>query len=224
MRAGAQFIILICTPGAVGAGRRDADQIGASAPRSRPPHGARSVEQFSAAHDQHRTRTGIHWARTGEPPAAIGSLTARDATSARLTQRAAIRGQLCVDPDHRSLVPASLARIRRATGRVEHNRVMRQTARSTSSDRQFRRAEVTDRDDMPLELHDPRAGARRTEQASVRSASVSCTRPAEQRDAVSRAVARDKPGDIGGRPRDNRRRAGGRGRCRPSRVRDPARR
>jgi aminoglycoside phosphotransferase len=39
------------------------------------------------------------------------------------------------------------------------------------------RVEVTDRDDMPLGLHDPRAEARRTEAVLDRQRSVACTRP-----------------------------------------------
>ena len=53
--------------------------------------------------------------------------------------------------------------------------------------------EVTDRDDMPLGLHDPRAEARRTEAVLDPSAVGGVHEAAGQRDAVSRAVARDKP-------------------------------
>jgi len=66
--------------------------------------------------------------------------------------------------------------------------------------------EVTDRVDMPLGLHDPRAEARRTEAVLDPSAVGVVHEAAGQRDAVSRAVARDKPGDVGGHPRDNGRR------------------
>jgi len=45
-----------------------------------------------------------------------------------------------------------------------------------------------------------------------------------ERDAVNRAVARDKSGDVGGHPRDNGRHGGSRGRRCPSRLRNPARR
>jgi len=62
------------------------------------------------------------------------------------------------------------------------------------------RVEVTDRDDMPLGLHDPRAEARRTEAVPGPSA-AGAVREAGQRDAVSCAVARDKTrGDVGGHP------------------------
>src|SRR5207249_1534926 len=67
----------------------------------------------------------------------------------------------------------------------------------------------TDRDDVPLGLHDPRAEARRTEAVLDRSAVGVVHDAAGQRDAVSRTVARDKPGDVGGHPRDNGRRGGG---------------
>jgi hypothetical protein len=77
------------------------------------------------------------------------------------------------------------------------------------------RVEVTDRDDMPLGLHDPRAEARRTEAVLDPSAVGVVHEAAGQRDAVSRAVAPDKPGDVGGHPRDNGRRGGDRGRRRP---------
>ena len=53
-------------------------------------------------------------------------------------------------------------------------------------------AEVTDRDDMPLGLHDPRAEARRTEAVPGPSA-AGVVHEAGQRDAVSCVVARDKP-------------------------------
>jgi hypothetical protein len=52
------------------------------------------------------------------------------------------------------------------------------------------RVEVTDRDDMPLGLHDPRAEARRTEAVLDPSAVGGVHEAAGQRDAVSRAVAR----------------------------------
>jgi len=55
------------------------------------------------------------------------------------------------------------------------------------------RVEVTDRDDMPLGLHDPRAEARRAEAVPGPSAVGVVHEAAGQRDAVSRAVARDKP-------------------------------
>jgi energy-coupling factor transporter ATP-binding protein EcfA2 len=62
------------------------------------------------------------------------------------------------------------------------------------------RAEVTDRDDVPLGLHDPRAEARRTEAVPGPSAAGVVHEAAGQRDAVSRAVGRGKPGDVGGHP------------------------
>ena len=62
------------------------------------------------------------------------------------------------------------------------------------------RVEVTDRDDMPLGLHHPGAEARRTEAVLDPSAVGVVHEAAGQRDAVSRAVARDKPGDVGGHP------------------------
>jgi hypothetical protein len=68
---------------------------------------------------------------------------------------------------------------------------MRDSARSTSSDRQSGRVEVTDRDDMPPGLHDPRAEARRTEAVLDPSAVGGVHEAAGQRAAVSRAVARD---------------------------------
>jgi peptidoglycan/LPS O-acetylase OafA/YrhL len=52
---------------------------------------------------------------------------------------------------------------------------------------------VTDRDDMPLGVHDPRAEARRAEALPGPSAAGVVREAAGQRDAVSRAVARDKP-------------------------------
>jgi aminoglycoside phosphotransferase len=55
---------------------------------------------------------------------------------------------------------------------------------------------------MPLGRHDPRAEARRTEAAPVPSAAAVVHQAAGQWDAVSRAVARDKRGDAGSRPRD----------------------
>jgi hypothetical protein len=55
------------------------------------------------------------------------------------------------------------------------------------------RIEVTDRDDMPLGLHDPRAEARRTEAVLDPSAVGVVHEAAGQWDTVSRAVARDKP-------------------------------
>src|SRR4029453_10274202 len=55
------------------------------------------------------------------------------------------------------------------------------------------RVEVADRDDMPLGLHDPRAQARRTEAVLDPSAVDVVHEAAGQRDAVSRAVARDNP-------------------------------
>ena len=55
------------------------------------------------------------------------------------------------------------------------------------------RVEVTDRDDMPPGLHDPRAGARRAEAVPGPSAAGAVHEAAGQRDAVSRAVARGKP-------------------------------
>ncbi len=55
------------------------------------------------------------------------------------------------------------------------------------------RVEVTDRDDMPLGPHDPRAEAQRTEAVLDPSAVGVVHEAARQRDAVSRAVARDKP-------------------------------
>jgi len=55
------------------------------------------------------------------------------------------------------------------------------------------RVDVTDRDDMPLGLHDPRAEARRTEAVLDPSAVGGVHEAAGQRDAVNRAVARDKP-------------------------------
>jgi hypothetical protein len=55
------------------------------------------------------------------------------------------------------------------------------------------RAGVTNRDDMPPGLHDPRAEARRTEAVPGPSAAGGVHEAAGQRDAVSRAVARDKP-------------------------------
>jgi len=54
-------------------------------------------------------------------------------------------------------------------------------------DRRFGRAQVTDRDDMPLGLHDPRAEARRTEAVPARSAAGGMHKAAGQRDAVNRA-------------------------------------
>jgi len=61
------------------------------------------------------------------------------------------------------------------------------------------RVEVTDRDDMPLGLHDPRAEARRAEAVPGPSAAGVVHEAAGQRDAVSRAVAGDKPvGGVGG--------------------------
>jgi len=86
------------------------------------------------------------------------------------------------------------------------------------------RVEVTDRHDMPLGCRDPRAEAQRAEAVPGPSAAGVVHEAAAQRDAVSRAAARDKPGDVGGHPRDKDRREGGRGRRRPSRGRDPARR
>jgi len=55
------------------------------------------------------------------------------------------------------------------------------------------RVEVTDRDDVALGLHGPRAGARRTEAVPGPSAAGVVHEAAGQRDAVSRAVAPDKP-------------------------------
>src|SRR6266704_2373830 len=55
------------------------------------------------------------------------------------------------------------------------------------------RVEVTGRDDMPLGLHDPRAEARRAEAVPGPSAAGVVHEAAGQRDAVSRATARDKP-------------------------------
>src|SRR5450755_1568192 len=55
------------------------------------------------------------------------------------------------------------------------------------------RVEVTDRDDMPLGLHDPRPEARRAGAVPGPSAAGVVHGAAGQRDAVSRAVARDKP-------------------------------
>ena len=55
------------------------------------------------------------------------------------------------------------------------------------------RVEVTDRDDMPLGLQDPRAEARRTEAVRDPSAVGVVHAAAGQRDAVSRAAACDKP-------------------------------
>jgi aminoglycoside phosphotransferase len=55
------------------------------------------------------------------------------------------------------------------------------------------RVEVTDRDDMPLGLHDPRAEARRTEAVLDPSAVGGVHEAAGQRDAVNRAVAPDNP-------------------------------
>jgi len=52
---------------------------------------------------------------------------------------------------------------------------------------------VTGRDDMPLGLHDPRAEARRAEAVPGPSAAGVVHEAAGQRDAVSRATARDKP-------------------------------
>ena len=57
------------------------------------------------------------------------------------------------------------------------------------------RVEVTGRDDMPPGLHDPRAEAQRTEAVPGPTAAGGVHEAAGQRDAVSRAVARDKPGD-----------------------------
>src|ERR1039457_3231350 len=51
--------------------------------------------------------------------------------------------------------------------------------------------EATDRDDMPPGLHDPHAEARRTEAVPGPSAAGVVHEAAGQRDAVSRAVARD---------------------------------
>jgi hypothetical protein len=51
------------------------------------------------------------------------------------------------------------------------------------------------RDDMPLGLHDPRAKPGRTEAVLDPSAVGVVHEAAAQRDAVSRAVARDKPGE-----------------------------
>jgi aminoglycoside phosphotransferase len=63
------------------------------------------------------------------------------------------------------------------------------------------RVEVTDRDDMPPGLHHvPRPSGPR------QCPAVSCRwrhEAAGQREAVSRAVARDKPGDVGSHPRDD---------------------
>src|SRR6266516_3816146 len=56
------------------------------------------------------------------------------------------------------------------------------------------RVEVTDRDDMPLGLHDPRAQARRAGAVPGPSAVGGVHEAAGQRDAASRAVARDRPG------------------------------
>ena len=55
------------------------------------------------------------------------------------------------------------------------------------------RVEVTDRDDMPLGVHDARAEARRAEAVLDPSAAREVHEAAGQRDAVSRAAARDKP-------------------------------
>jgi hypothetical protein len=55
------------------------------------------------------------------------------------------------------------------------------------------RVEVTDRDDMPLGPHDPRAETRPTEAVLNPSAVGVVHEAAGQRDAISRAVARDKP-------------------------------
>ena len=63
------------------------------------------------------------------------------------------------------------------------------------------RVEVSDRDDVPPGLRDPRAEARRTEAMLDPSAVDGVHEAAGQRAAVSRAVARDKPGDVGGHPR-----------------------
>jgi len=52
------------------------------------------------------------------------------------------------------------------------------------------RVEVTDRDDMPLGLHDPRGEARGTEAVPHPSAVGVVDEAAGQRDAVSGAVAR----------------------------------
>ena len=62
------------------------------------------------------------------------------------------------------------------------------------------RVDVTDRDDMPRGLHDPRAEARRAEAAPGPSALGIVHEAAGQWDAVSRAVARDEPGDVGDHP------------------------
>ena len=62
------------------------------------------------------------------------------------------------------------------------------------------RVEVTDRDGMPLGLHDPRAEARRTEAVLDPPAVGGVHEAAGQRYAVNRAAARDKPGDVGGQP------------------------
>src|SRR6202049_4938944 len=64
---------------------------------------------------------------------------------------------------------------------------------------------------LDFTIHVPRPGGPR--QCSTRPRSVACTRPpGGQRDAVSRAVPRDNPGDVGGHRRDNGRRGEGRGR------------
>jgi hypothetical protein len=67
---------------------------------------------------------------------------------------------------------------------------------------------------MPLGPHDPRAEARRAEAVRGPSAVGLVHEAAGQRDAVSRAVTRDKPGDNRRSSRDNGRRGGGRGRRR----------
>ena len=117
---------------------------------------------------------------------------------------------------------ASATCVRRAPGRLEHSGVMRDSARSTSSDRQSRSRRGTDRDGMPLGLHDPRAEGP-ADRGSAQPVSGRWRHEAAgQRATVNRAVARDKPGDVGDHPRDNGRHGGGRGRGCPLRARDPA--